>query len=140
MIANSRKVFGAQGRLSTLGRPNKHLLPSESDTHPGQDSGNKLTAERSKRTKHFVTSRQNDALIETISGKSSGLPNENFNKKANNAKRPEKGHTNCLKARKRQNFICGVAIPLSQKTSELQAYQKILPNYDLILLGIVLEH
>jgi len=30
-----------------------------------------------------------------------GLPDENFNKKPNNAKRPEKGQTDCLKARKK---------------------------------------
>ena len=39
------------------------------------------------------------------------LPDENLNKKPNNAeKRPEKGQTECLKARKNPNFICGIAI------------------------------
>jgi len=47
----------------------------------------------------------------------SGLRDENFNKKPNNAKkRPEKGQTDCLKARKTPSFMCGIAIPLSQKT------------------------
>jgi len=47
-----------------------------------------------------------------------GLPDEIFNEKPNNAKkRPEKGRTDCLKARKKPNFICSVAIPMSQKTS-----------------------
>jgi len=45
-----------------------------------------------------------------------GLPDENFNKKSNNPKkRPEKGQTYCSKARKKPNFICGIAIPLSQR-------------------------
>jgi len=39
-------------------------------------------------------------------------------------KRPEKGQTDWLKARKKPNFICVIAIPLSQKTSKLQAYQR----------------
>jgi len=48
---------------------------------------------------------------------------ENFNKKPNNAKKtPEKGQTTCLKARKKPHFICGIAIPLSQKAHKLQAY------------------
>jgi len=52
------------------------------------------------------------------------LPDENFNKKPNNAKkRPKKGQTDCLKVRKKPNFICSIAIPLSQKTSKLQEYQ-----------------
>jgi len=46
-----------------------------------------------------------------------GLPDESFNKNPYNAeKRPEKGQTDCLKARKKPNIICGIAIP-SQKTS-----------------------
>ena len=40
------------------------------------------------------------------------MPDENFNKKPNNA---EKGHTDHLKDRKKPNFSCGIAIPLSQK-------------------------
>jgi len=45
-----------------------------------------------------------------------GLPEENFNKNPNDAKKmPEKSQTNCLKARKKPNFIRGIAIPLSQK-------------------------
>jgi len=52
-----------------------------------------------------------------------GFPDENFSKKSNSAKkRSEKGQTDCLKARKEPNFVCGVTIPLSQKTSELQEY------------------
>jgi len=44
------------------------------------------------------------------------LPDENLNKNPKNAKtRTEKGQTACLKARKKPNFICGIAIPLSQK-------------------------
>jgi len=50
----------------------------------------------------------------------------NFNKKLNNDKKmPEKGQNDCLKAKKKPNFICGIAIPLSQKTSKLQEYQKL---------------
>ena len=46
----------------------------------------------------------------------SGLPDENYNEKPNSAKkRPEKSQTNWLKARKKPNFICGVALPLSQR-------------------------
>jgi len=45
-----------------------------------------------------------------------GLPDENFNKKPNNAKkRPAKGRIDCLKASKKPNFNCGIAIPLSPK-------------------------
>ena len=45
-----------------------------------------------------------------------GLPDKNFNKKPNNAKkRPKKGQTDCSKARKKPNFICDIAIPLLQK-------------------------
>jgi len=45
-----------------------------------------------------------------------GLPDENFNKKPNSAKkRSEKGQTDGLKARKKSNFICGIAILLSQR-------------------------
>jgi len=55
-----------------------------------------------------------------------GLPDENFNKKPNNAKqRPEKSQTGCLKARKKPNFICGIAILLSQKPSKLEESQHI---------------
>jgi len=44
-----------------------------------------------------------------------GLPHENFNKKPSSPeKRPEKGQSDCLKAGKKPNFICGIAIPLSQ--------------------------
>jgi len=43
-----------------------------------------------------------------------GLPDENFNKKPNSVK---KGQTNYLKARKKSNFVCGIAIHLSQKYS-----------------------
>jgi len=59
-----------------------------------------------------------------------GSPVENFNKKPNNAKkRPEKGQTDCLKARKKPNFICGIAFPFPQKASKLQEYEKkILRN------------
>jgi len=58
-----------------------------------------------------------------------GLPNENFNKKPNNAqKRIEKFQTDCLKARKKPNFICCIAIPLSQKISKLQEYQSNFQN------------
>jgi len=47
----------------------------------------------------------------------SGLPDDNCNKKPNNAKkRPERGQAHCLKARKKPNFICGIAIPLKQNT------------------------
>jgi len=54
-----------------------------------------------------------------------GFPDKNFNKKPNSANmRPEKGQTDCLKARKKPNFICGIAILLSQKIYELQEYQK----------------
>ena len=35
----------------------------------------------------------------------------------------KKGQTDCLKVRKKPNFICSIAIPLSQKTSKLQEYQ-----------------
>jgi len=57
----------------------------------------------------------------------SGLPDENFNKKPNNAeKRPEKGQTDCLKARKKTNFICCIANPLSQK---LLLYKNIKKNF-----------
>jgi len=53
------------------------------------------------------------------------LPDEHFNKKQNNAKkRPEKGETNCLKARQNPNFICGIASSLPQKTSKSPEYQK----------------
>jgi len=45
-----------------------------------------------------------------------GLSDENFKKKPTDAKkRQEKGQTDCLKARKKPNFICGIAISLSQK-------------------------
>jgi len=44
------------------------------------------------------------------------LPDENFNKKPNSTKkRPEKGQTDCLKASKTPNFVCGIAIPFSQR-------------------------
>jgi len=46
----------------------------------------------------------------TKSQTSPGMPHENINKKPNNAK---KGQTDCLKARKKPNFICGISIPLS---------------------------
>jgi len=53
------------------------------------------------------------------------LPDENFNKNPNDAeKRPEKGYTVCLKARKKPDFVSGITTPLSQKTSKLQQYQK----------------
>jgi len=46
-------------------------------------------------------------------------------KKPSSAKqRPRKGQTECLKARKKPNCICGIVIPLSQKTFKLQEYQK----------------
>ena len=61
--------------------------------------------------------------IETHSAQP-GLPDENFNKKPNNAK--QRGQTDCLKARKKPNFICSLAIPLSQKTSKLQEHQNFL--------------
>jgi len=49
------------------------------------------------------------------------LPDENFNKKPNSAKQgSEKDQSDCLKARKKPNFVCDTAIPLSQKTSKLQ--------------------
>jgi len=49
-------------------------------------------------------------------GPLAGLPEENFNKKPNNAKkRSKKGQTHCSKARKKPNLFCGIAIPLSQK-------------------------
>jgi len=52
-----------------------------------------------------------------------GLPDENFNKKPNIAKkRPEKGQTDCLKARKKPIFVFDIALPLLQKTSKLQEY------------------
>jgi len=35
-------------------------------------------------------------------------------------KRPEKGQTDCLKARKKQNCSCVVTMPSSQKTFKLQ--------------------
>jgi len=41
-----------------------------------------------------------------------GLPDKNFNKK------PEKGQTDCLNTRKKPNFICGIAMPLSRKTTK----------------------
>jgi len=51
----------------------------------------------------------------------------NFNEKKNNAKkRPKKGQTDCLKARKKPNFICGIAIPLSQKHLN---YKNIKKNF-----------
>jgi len=44
------------------------------------------------------------------------LPDEYFSKKTNNAKkRPEKGQTNCSKASKKPNFICGIESSLSHK-------------------------
>jgi len=33
-----------------------------------------------------------------------------------------KGQTDCLRARKKPNFIFGIAIPLSQKNSKLREY------------------
>jgi len=54
-----------------------------------------------------------------------GLPDDNFNKKPNNAKkRPEQDQSDCLKSRKKPIFICGIAIVLSQKISKLREYQK----------------
>jgi len=47
------------------------------------------------------------------------LPDENLNKMPNSAK---KGQTNYLKARKNLNFVCGIAIHFSQKTTKLQEY------------------
>jgi len=50
----------------------------------------------------------------------SGLQDDNFNKKPNSAKkRPDKGQTD-WKARKKSNFVCGIALPFSQKTSKLK--------------------
>jgi len=40
-------------------------------------------------------------------------------------KRPEKRQTDCLKARKKPNFIFGIAILSSHKISKLQGYQQI---------------
>jgi len=43
------------------------------------------------------------------------LPDENVNKKPNTAKkRPEKGQTDCLKARKK-HCISGITMPLPQE-------------------------
>jgi len=45
-----------------------------------------------------------------------GLPDKKFSKKPNSAKkRPEKVQTDCLKARKKPNFICGIVVSLSQR-------------------------
>jgi len=53
-----------------------------------------------------------------------GLPDENFNKKPNSAKKRPK---------KAKPTVCGIAIPLSQKTSKLQEYQIFSSNLRLIL-------
>ena len=46
---------------------------------------------------------------------SPGLPDENFNKTPNSAKRPEIRQTDCLKTRSKRNFVCGSDILLSQR-------------------------
>ena len=54
------------------------------------------------------------------------MPDKNFNIKPNNAKkRSKKGQTHCSKARKKPNLICGIAIPLSQKTFKFRISKKI---------------
>ena len=51
-----------------------------------------------------------------------GLPDENFNKKPKQKRANElfKGQ------KKKSNFICSIAIPLSQKTSKSQEHQNFL--------------
>jgi len=52
------------------------------------------------------------------------LPDENFNKNPNNAKkRPKKGQTCCLKAKKRQTLFEVLPFLCRKKTSTLQEYQ-----------------
>jgi len=70
-----------------------------------------------------------------------GLPDVSFNKKPNSAKkRPGKGQTECLNARRKHNFVCGIATPLYQKYSN---HKNIIKNFlrhlDYVLLGLVLE-
>ena len=69
------------------------------------------------------------------------LPDENFNKKPNSAKkRPEKGQTDCLKARKKPNCICSVAIPLKQRNISItRISNNFLRHQDEVFLGLVLE-
>ena len=54
-----------------------------------------------------------------------GLPDKNFNKKPNNAKkRPKKGQTDCSKARKKAKLYLRYCHSFVTKTSKLQEYQK----------------
>jgi len=59
-----------------------------------------------------------------------GLPDENFNKKPNNAKNwPEKGQTDCLKAEKSQTLFAVSPFLSRKKTSNVQEYlKKLLRN------------
>jgi len=44
-----------------------------------------------------------------------GFPDEISIKSQTVLKRGQKGQTHCLKARKKANFVCGVAFPLSHR-------------------------
>jgi len=53
------------------------------------------------------------------------LPEENFNKKPNSAKKDQKkGQTNCLKARKSQTLFAVLTFLCHKETFKLQEYQK----------------
>ena len=54
-----------------------------------------------------------------------GLPDENFNKKPNSAKkRPENGQTDCLKARKKPNYLRNYHAFVTKKYLNYKNYKK----------------
>jgi len=62
-------------------------------------------------------------LLNGSGGTAAGLPDEYVNKKPNNAKKkPQKGQTDCIKARKKPNFLVILLFLCHKETSKLQEH------------------